>query len=287
MKHTKYANTVEEIHFISLNKDVIGIIQQTFYTVFVENKIVNVDAKFLPPDQHSSSNKDRNGPKTCPLHEMHKSNPAEETGPKLTGGSKVEKAKLPRVEQPYLACAEKPGIAKDLPDISDQSSTAVSMIRFVNGHELQLYTANILELQLVDIIVVTEDMSGHGKGTVAQGMLIKGGQTYKTAKEKAFKSKPSFGDVIITQGGESTFAHVFHALVHHRQHFSKDMPKWYNALQNILRKIFSETVRNGCCSIAMPFIGAGNSFLYKSPDISNNLTKYCSYFFRKHILVFL
>ena len=265
MEDTIHTNTVEEIHFISLNKDMIGIIQQTFYTVFVENRTVNVDAKFLPPDQYSSPTKDQNGPKTGPLYEIHKSNPAKETGLKWTGRSKVETTKLPQMDQPYLACTADSGNAKDLPDICVyQSSTGVLRIRFANGHELQLYTANILELKLVDSIVVTEDMSGHGKGIVAQDMLIKGGQTYKTAKEKAFKSKPSFGEVIITQGGKSTFAHVFHALLHHRQHFSKDMAKWYNALQNILRRIFTEAVRNRCFSIAMPFIGAGNSFLHRA-----------------------
>ena len=139
-----------------------------------------------------------------------------------------------------------------------QSSLKTFVIHFSSFHELQLYTGNILELKSVETIVVREDLAGTAKGRIAQGMVEMGGPKYVSMKKTAFQTKPNFGEVIMTKGGNSRFQYVLHALIHHRQHFLNDSSKWYSAFRKILDVIFKKAVLLKCHSIAMPVFRIGN-----------------------------
>ena len=266
IKNAGNTNIIEEIHFLSLNKDIVKAIKQTFHAVFVENKTVDIDSKSFSLQTSSQVTKDQSGNTKGPLYDQHERQRRGNKDSKVqtnTGwlydwkdGTPLNSPPSSRTSQTVTNEVEvKPNITCHI------LPSGVFKIQFGMTFELQLYTANIFMLQLVDAIVVNEDISGHNKGTIAQEMLIKGGKSYTTAKEIAFNANHTFGDVIISNGGESSFKYVLHALLDKR-HYFEDISDWYVEFQKVLQKIFSCAVLNGCHTIAMPIFGTGKLFTF-------------------------
>ena len=251
--------TIEEIHFVDLNDDTIKQIKQTFLDYFVDRKVVNVDSRYLIGKGVTAS-------ETFNLKMACRSKT--DTGKSEIGDlSKSETVKVHRTSQTVSSTdvshekvkTNPGGTVLEHPLIWESSSKA-TVIQFTTNQKLQLYTANILELHSSDVIVICEDPSGNNGGRLAQDLLVKGAAKYITEKGKAFQSNRmlSFGEVVVTGGGDSQFKFVFHALLHQRHIFPQTVSKWYDAFQKILGVIFNKAVSMKCSSIAMPVIGTGN-----------------------------
>ena len=251
---------VEEVHFVDLNDDTIRQIRQTFSDYFVDRKVVNVDSKYITEKSvKASANVKMTGrPKTdqgkSMLGDISKSKAVEEHARSHTmtasGVSPVkEKSK------PGETVLETPSIW--------ESSSKGTVIQFTTNQELQLYTANIVQLHSIDAIVIYEDPSGKNSGRIAQDLVVKGAAKYIKEKGAAFQAnrKLNFGEVVVTSGGDSQYKIVFHALLHQRGMFS-DVSKWYDAFQKILGLIFQKAVLMKCSSIAMPAMGNGNAHYF-------------------------
>ena len=249
---------VEEIHFVDLNDDTIQQINQTFDDYFVKGKVINVDSRYIIDKSVTASTnlnvKMTGRPKTdqgkSKLGDVSKSKAGEEHTKSHTvtasGGSPVkEKSK------PGETILETPSIW--------ESSSKATIIQFTTKQELQLYTANIVDLHTVDAIVVCEEPSGKNSGHITQQLLVKGAAKYIGERGRAFQShlNLNFGEVVVTGGGDSQFKIVFHALLHQRRMFP-DVSKWYDAFQKTLGLIFQKAVLMKCSSIAMPVMGTGN-----------------------------
>ena len=242
---------VEEIHFVDVKTETVAQIAQTFQDIFVDEKVISYDSKYLQSG-HTTS-------------EIMLASYKEHAAVKYTGRPKTEHGNVSHSGQnTSLARAElHPKTEKAIEAIPTnpliyQSPTNSTVIRFSSYHEIQLYTGNVLLLESVDALVLREDLAGTAKGHIAQEMEGKGGPKYVSAKKAAFRTKLAFGEVIVTAGGNSQFSYVFHALVHHRQHFKRDLSRWYDAFQKILGILFNKAVHLQCRSIAMPLFGIGN-----------------------------
>lgn len=242
--------TIEEIHFVDLNDDTVKSMKQVFHDYFEVKKVANFDSRYLVdqtvPTKMTSCSKTFHG--TLHLNEVSKSQRQHgKTQYSVTESNGRDKVDI----------AERVVVVFDRPVVC-QSLSKSTEIRFTTYQTLQLYTANILEIKSVDVIVVCEDRSGKSRGAIVQQLRNIGGPKYISEKEKAFKYQLNFDEVIVTSGGDSQFKFVFHAILRDRQLFPQNMSKWYDAFQKILCLIFNKADRSKCSSIVMPVLGTGN-----------------------------
>ena len=247
---TRERPTVEEIHFVDLNDGTIKQIKQTFRDHFVDKKELNVDSKYITDKSVvANANVKMTGQGISRFGDMPKTKAPEEHPRSHTLGAAggPTARENPRSGEAIL---ESPAIW--------ESPSKATVFQFTIKQELQLYAANIVELHAIDAIVICEEPSGKSSGRIANDLMTKGAAKYITERGKHFQSNQrlNFGEVVVTSGGDSQFKRVFHALVHQKEMF-KEMSKWYDAFQKILRLIFQKAILMKCTSIAIPVIGAG------------------------------
>ncbi|KAL3865260.1 hypothetical protein ACJMK2_006874 [Sinanodonta woodiana] len=126
-----------------------------------------------------------------------------------------------------------------------------------NKIEVNVYMADITTLTGVQVITCSDDRSGNGHGAIASTLWKTGKSKYESIKKKAFqKDAIHFGDIIITEGGDSNFQQVVHAVLpSFKETISSQKHK--EMVHKCYDRILDEINKLQKTSLALPLLGAG------------------------------
>lgn len=119
--------------------------------------------------------------------------------------------------------------------------------------KLHVYTADLLTLKGIGMIVCTTLPDGKSKGVLSEALRKAGGSGYTNTIDKEFKMRTVMeGDVIVCKGTGTGFDIVAHAILVKRIHEYRRQQ-----VNSIFVKIFQEASLWQCSSIAIPLLGTG------------------------------
>ncbi|KAK3610482.1 hypothetical protein CHS0354_016672 [Potamilus streckersoni] len=125
-----------------------------------------------------------------------------------------------------------------------------------NKLEVNIYMADITKLTGVQAIVCSDDRRGTGLGAIASTLQKTGKSEFENIKKKAFQKEVNFGDVIITEGGDSNFQLVAHAVLpSFKDTISFERHK--GMVHKCYDEILDEINKWQKTSLALPLLGAG------------------------------
>lgn len=152
-------------------------------------------------------------------------------------------------------------------------STTKVVPKFCGKTDILIYTGNVLQLEGIDVVVVSEDGLVKGEGGLSKALLNAGCDKYRKEHKKL---KPvvkiwflehNQGTVLLTTGGDKLpFRHVLHAII--RRQNGEQEQVFQKKLQSTMYKVLLQAnllnfkSKKGI-NIALPMIGLGNVFHIK------------------------
>lgn len=149
-------------------------------------------------------------------------------------------------------------------------STTKVVPKFCGKTDILIYTGNVLQLEGIDVVVVSEDGLVKGEGGLSKALLNAGCDKYRKEHKKL---KPvvkiwflehNQGTVLLTTGGDKLpFRHVLHAII--RRQNGEQEQVFQKKLQSTMYKVLLQAnllnfkSKKGI-NIALPMIGLGNVF---------------------------
>lgn len=235
-----YLGSLKEFHIIDIHDEVLDLIKEWYRKYKLDPACIEVSAvlKYSDSDYRSPLNR--------PPAWQHDER-----------GNKRQSDNLSEFQRRTAQVAKEDRA-------TDSGPTTIKVVpKFCGKTDILIYTGNVLQLEGIDVVVVSEDGLMKGEGGLSMALLNAGCDRYKKEHKKL---KPGFlplkqGTVLITSGGDKLpFRYVLHAVL--SRHIGEQEQVFQRQLQTTIDNVLLQTnllnmkSKKGI-TIVLPMIGLG------------------------------
>jgi O-acetyl-ADP-ribose deacetylase (regulator of RNase III) len=147
--------------------------------------------------------------------------------------------------------------AQRILDAAAKQDNEVVFTRSVNGTQVKLFSGDITQSS-AQIIVSSDDTLLSATGGVAKSIVSLAGKNVKARLKAISKQNVSRGTIAITDGGNTGYRYIFHAIVLTKARDHTEYPT-KKEVELLLRRILDAADAIGVESISLPILAGGTA----------------------------